>query len=125
MRNSQIANPNPTTEQQKKLAIMKKCAILFFRNTQALTNTAIPTPPKRRRSKMNITEIATIAISVITVAITIYKTAQNDTLLTTVIKGVEASTTPGSHIKTTIAHHAEKAGLKYALHKVVKKITDK
>ncbi len=74
---------------------------------------------------MGLIEIATIAISVITVAIAIYKAAKNGTLLTTVIKGVEASTTPGSHIKTTIAHHAEKAGLKYALHKVVKKITDK
>ncbi len=74
---------------------------------------------------MQLIEIATITISIITVAIAIYKAAKNGTLLTTVIKGVEASTAPGSRIKTTIAYHAEKAGLKYALHKVVKKITDK
>ncbi len=76
MRNSQIANPNLTSVQQKKIAKKTNYVILLSISTHALSSTAILTPPKRKRSKMYTTEIATIAISVITVSIAIYKAAQ-------------------------------------------------
>ncbi len=75
-------------------------------------------------------ETIIIVASVISTGIAVYKAAKNGTMLKAVVKGVEKSayhvdTAALTIVKNQIQDKAAEYSTKYALHKVVKKLTKK